>query len=333
MTRNRVTLAVGLAVALGAAYFAFKDINAQQLLNALASAQYGYVVPALLVTYSGYLVRTWRWQLMVAPVKRISIKTIFPLLVIGFAWNLLLPLRIGEVVRAHLLGQREGVSRTMLLATIVVERVLDGVAIMALLALVGGLTPNLPMWVADFTQVALMLFGVALVGLVMLIVSESFTLRWLMAITSRIPEAIGGRINILAQSFVRGYVALHSPSRLALIVFATFIGWFIEAASYAILLPAFGLRFNVPTFISASSFYAVILNLNTLIPAPGGGGTTEYFGTLALSVFGVEQATALSLTVVGHAIQLFVITTLGAWAVWREGFSLRRIEQVTAEVE
>ena len=174
MTRNRVSLAIGLAVALSAAYFAVKDIDAQALLIALASAQYGYVVPGLLVAYSGYLVRTWRWQLMIAPVKHISITTIFPLLVIGFAWNVLLPLRVGEVVRAHLLGQREGISRTMLLATIVAERVLDGVAIVALLALVGWLTPNLPNWVVDFTQAALILFGVALLGLVMLIVSEAF---------------------------------------------------------------------------------------------------------------------------------------------------------------
>jgi glycosyltransferase 2 family protein len=334
LNRQRLTIIVGIVVALVAAYFAVKDINAQELLTALSSAHYIYVAPALGVTFLGYFARAWRWQLMIAPVKHISLRTVFPLLVIGFAWNFAIPLRIGELVRAHLLGQREGISRSMLFATVVVERVLDGVAIMALLALVGWLSPGLPAWVEDFTRIALLLFGIALGGLVMLIVSEKFTLRILAAITLRLPHAIGARIYHLAVSFVQGYLALRSPRSLLTIVVATFVGWFIEIASYAILFPAFNLQFDLPTFISASSFYAVVLNLTTLIPSsPGFVGTTQYFGRLALNVFSVAAANALSLTVIAHAIQLTVILSLGAWAVWHEGLTVKRLEQVTAQVE
>jgi uncharacterized protein (TIRG00374 family) len=316
------TILAGLAVAAVASYFALKDINPERLRAALTEAQYGYVVPALLVAYTGYFARAWRWQLMITPLKPISFRKIFPLLVIGFAWNVLIPLRVGELVRAHLLGQRENVSRSALLATVIVERVLDGVAIMALLALVGFLYPGLPGWVNDFSRIALLLFGIALVGLVMLVVSEQLTLRLLERLTAFLPHALGTRINRLALSFVQGYLALRSPSRLFWIGIATAAGWLIEIGTYAILFPAFRLNLAPPAFVSATSFYAVVLNLATLIPSPPGFvATIEGFGVAVLGVFQIDAETALSLTVVGHAIQLFVIITLGLWALWHERLS------------
>src|SRR5205814_3576360 len=176
---------------------AVRDVNLQELSAALSSADYLYVVPALLVTYLGYVARAWRWQLMVAPLKRIAFKDIFPILVIGFAWNYAIPLRVGELVRAHLLGQRANVSRAALLATIAVERVLDGVAIMALLALVSLLQPGLPAWVADFSRLALILFGVALLTLIVLIASERLALRLLAALSRHLPHGIAARVNRL----------------------------------------------------------------------------------------------------------------------------------------
>jgi uncharacterized protein (TIRG00374 family) len=317
--RAGISIFAGLAVATVASYLALKDINAERLVSALAAAKYGYVVPALLAVYSGYLARAWRWQLLIAPLKPIPFRKIFPLLVIGFAWNVLIPLRVGELVRAHLLGQKENVSRSALLATVIVERVLDGVAIMALLALVGFLYPALPGWVDDFSRIALLLFGIALMGLVMFMVSEGLTLRLLGRLTTLLPHALAARINGFAQAFVRGYLALRSPSRLFWIGVATATGWLIEVGTYAILFPAFGLNLAPPAFVSATSFYAVVLNLATLIPSPPGFvATIEGFGVAALGVFQITAEAALSLTIVGHAIQLFVIVTLGLWALWHE---------------
>jgi len=322
MHRQRLTILLGIAVALVATYFAVKDVSGAELLAALAAADYRLVLPALLVAFSGYAARAWRWQLLVDPVQRVPFGAIFPVLVIGFAWNVLVPLRIGELVRAHVLGGKQQISRSTLLATVVVERVLDGAGIMALLGMVGVLYPGLPGWVEEFTRVAFLLFGVALAGLVMLIVSERFTLRLLAIVTARLPRAVGGRIDALAAEFVRGYVALRSPARLAGILFGTALAWAIEIGTYAILFVAFDLRMSPATFAAATSFYSIVLNLATLVPSPPGYvATIEGFGVAALGPFNVEPAVALSLTVVGHAVQLAAIVALGAWALWREGLS------------
>ena len=163
--RAGVTMFAGLAVAVVASYFALKDINAERLGAALASAQYGYVIPALLVVYAGYAARAWRWQLMIAPLKQIPFRKIFPLLVIGFAWNVLIPLRVGELVRAHLVGpagkrQPPGAARDRH------RRARAGWESPSWRCWrwSGFLYPGLPGWVEDFTRIALLLFGIALAG-------------------------------------------------------------------------------------------------------------------------------------------------------------------------
>jgi hypothetical protein len=194
---------------------------------------------------------------------------------------------------------------------------------MALLSLVGWLTPILPAWAVDFTRIALVLFGIALIGLIMLIVSERFTLRLLALFTRLLPHAVAARVNALAGSFVQGYVALRSPGHLPLIVLSTILAWCVEIVTYAVLFPAFSLYLAPSIFVSATSFYAVVLNLATLVPSPPGfTGTIEGFGVAALDVFNINKASGLSLTVVGHAIQLAVILTLGAWAIRHEGLTL-----------
>ncbi|MBI3734681.1 MAG: flippase-like domain-containing protein [Chloroflexi bacterium] len=333
-SRQLLPSLLGVVVASVAAYLALKDIDAQALFAALASAQYFYVVPSLALSALGYAVRAWRWQIIIAPARQIPLRAIFPTIVIGFAWNVAIPLRIGELVRAHLLGQRYLVSRSTLLATIVVERVLDGVGIMAILSLVAWLSPDLPEWAGDLTRAAWLLFGAAVAGLILVAVSESFALAVLKAITTHLPRAVAGRIDRLALSFVQGFSAVRSPARLLQLAVSTLAVWFVEVASYAVLFPAFGLRFDAAGFISAACFYAVVLNLSTLIPSsPGFIGTMQYFGKLALSAFGIEPALALSMSVVSHAVQLAVVALLGAWALWHEGLSLKGLKQVTAQVE
>jgi uncharacterized membrane protein YbhN (UPF0104 family) len=147
-------------------------------------------------------------------------------------------------------------------------------------------------------------------------------LRLLALVSRRLPHALGSRVENLAAAFVQGYVALRSPRRLAGILLGTALAWLIEIGTYAILFVAFGLRLPTDTFVAATSFYSVVLNLATLVPSPPGYvATIEGFGVAALGAFGVAPAVALSLTVVGHAVQLAAIIALGAWALWREGLS------------
>src|SRR5213592_3357191 len=120
-------------------------VDFRQLAGALAAADYRLVVLSSIFTFSGYGFRTARWARFLQPQKRIPLLRLLPMLVIGFALNNVLPGRPGEFARAFALGQREGLPKTLGLATVVVERVTDGLTLLAILAFI-SVGFDLPGW-------------------------------------------------------------------------------------------------------------------------------------------------------------------------------------------
>ena len=90
---------------------------------------------ALVFLYTGIAIRAFRWHVLLRPVCDISTRDVFPVMIIGYAANNVLPFRAGELVRAWVLEQRYGVRKTAALATIAVERLFDG---LTMLLFVGG---------------------------------------------------------------------------------------------------------------------------------------------------------------------------------------------------
>ena len=132
-------------------------VDFEKLAQTFVSADYRLAVFAALCWLTGYVLRTARWQKFLAPTKRVSLVRLFPVLIVGFAFNNLLPGRPGEFARAYLLGAREGLSKTMGLATVVAERVAYGVAVIVfLLAALGAFIPlrlELPLGVQTIAAV------------------------------------------------------------------------------------------------------------------------------------------------------------------------------------
>ncbi|MBU1880041.1 MAG: flippase-like domain-containing protein, partial [Chloroflexi bacterium] len=128
---------------------ALYNIDLGAVAQALSTANYWFLVPATLITLLGYGIRTVRWQAILYPSleegHRPGFVRLFPVLVIGFAANNVLPFRAGEFVRAYVLGRREGISASLSFATIVLERVMDGLTLVFYL-LVAALLVPLPDW-------------------------------------------------------------------------------------------------------------------------------------------------------------------------------------------
>ena len=135
---------VGLLISVVFLYLAFRKIDFRDLWSTLVSVQYWWLIPGLGIYFVGVLVRTWRWQFLLAPLKKVSIKTLFPIINIGYMGNNVFPLRMGEVLRAVVLKRRESVSISGSLATIVVERIFDAVVVMGFVLLNLGELTALP---------------------------------------------------------------------------------------------------------------------------------------------------------------------------------------------
>src|SRR5689334_5942605 len=124
---------LGLAISVVFIALAVRGQNLGQVRRALGEADYRYLPFALVLYFAGVGVRALRWQALLAPVRRLPVRTLFPVVVIGYMANNILPWRIGEFVRGYVLREREGIPTSASLATIAVERIFDGLTMLAFL--------------------------------------------------------------------------------------------------------------------------------------------------------------------------------------------------------
>lgn len=124
---------LGIGISVLFLFLAFRKVNLHELKKALESANYIYLIPAILLTILSLWIRAFRWQYILQPVREIRVSSLFSATMIGFMANNLLPVRLGEFVRAYTIGEKERISKSSSLATIVVERIFDGITILSFL--------------------------------------------------------------------------------------------------------------------------------------------------------------------------------------------------------
>jgi uncharacterized protein (TIRG00374 family) len=315
---------------------AVRNVDLAAVARELATADYRLLLPAAMCTLGGYLLRTARWRVLLEPVLSVPFRTAFGALMLGFAANNVLPARVGEVVRAYALGRTTGASVSVGFATIVVERVFDGLTLLALMALALRVAP-IP---ADSEQLRLVEFGsvaifaVATLALAALLILRRRALVLLSVITRPLPATLAARIGAIAESFIVGLDCLRRPSVVARAAGLSALVWTCEAASYAFVARAFDLGLSPTQYLSAVLFLVVFVNLGIMIPsAPGYIGTFQFFARLALAPFGVPAAQAFSLAVLAHAMQYVLVTGIGLAILWREHLSFTRLTGGQAVVD
>lgn len=318
----------GLALTFLFLWLALRNVDRQAVWQALQHARYRFLLPAALCSLAGYGVRTVRWGRVLEPTRRIPFRRLFPVLMIGFATNNLLPARVGEFARAYLLGTKEEVSRSLALATIVVERVCDGLTLIVLMLLTLLLVP---LSAADpklrLVEVgAIAIFGAATLVLLALLLFPAAFLRLTQTLARPLPRVVAARVEGLLVSFTRGLGALRSRRQLAWIAGLSLLVWLLEGGSYAFVLLAFPFGLRATEWLAAAVFLLVFVNLGIMIPAaPGYIGTYQFFATLALGAFGVAPALAFGLALVAHAVQYSLVTGIGLLAFWQQGFRPGRL--------
>lgn len=323
MNRRRIIGLLGFLLTLIFGGLALYKIELREVGSALLEADYLFVVPALLVTFCGYLLRAARWKVILIPAKEVSGRRLFSPLIIGFAVNNLLPARIGEFARAYLLGEQEGISKSLSFATVVVDRILDGLTLVFALFLVSFLFA-LPGWGRKMGFLCLLPLGGLLAFLFLLLYGREQASRVVKRLAT--PLGLADWATQQADSFVGGLEALRRRHLIPSLVLLSTLVWSCEATSYLFLTLAFPISLSPLTRVVAALFVMVAANLGILVPSsPGYIGTFHFFAMSALGVFGVARETALSYAVVSHAMQYLLVTGLGLLFLWRENLSLLRI--------
>jgi uncharacterized protein (TIRG00374 family) len=315
---------LGLLISILFIWLAVRGLKLNEFWGAVKQANYWWLIPGIGVYFIGVWVRAWRWHYLLKPIKEIPTKTMFPITTIGYMGNNIYPARAGEVLRAVILKRKEGVSISASLATIIVERIFDGVVMLAFvfvnLSELAKLTGSSG-FVGNIQQVAVIGTGVFLGALVIFLVAAMFphmTMQIGLWFIRFLPERFHTRITSLFNRFLDGLASLRSPFNVLMVFFTSVIIWLLETGKYWFVMHAF--NFEVSFF--ALMLMNGIVNLATTIPsAPGYIGTFDAPGIAVLTAFGVSQATAAGYTLTLHVALWLPITVLGAYYLAREGIT------------
>jgi glycosyltransferase 2 family protein len=314
---------VGVAISVIFIVLALRGLRLDQFWSAVQSANYWWLVPGVAVYFVAVWVRAWRWHFLLKPIKNIRTVRVFPITAIGYMGNNIYPARAGEVLRAVLLKRTEGVAVSASLATIVVERIFDGVVMLGFVFLnlpeLAQLTSNSG-FVGNIQQVAVIgtaIFAGALVLFLLAAMFPEVSIGIGERVVNRVlpqrtrPAAMG-----LMHQFLDGLASLRSPLNILMVFVTSIIIWLLETGKYWFVMHAFD--FHVSFF--ALMLMNGIVNLATTIPsAPGYIGTFDAPGIAVLTAYGVPQATAAGYTLTLHVALWLPITLLGAYFLAREG--------------
>lgn len=318
---------IGLLFSLVFLYLAFRGQDLQEIQSALQQANYWYLVPAVLLYFVGVYLRAFRWAWVLRGVLRLPTRSLFPVVVIGYMANNVLPLRAGELVRSYVLSTRTGLRKTSILATIVVERIFDGLT-MLMFVLVASLFIGLTSRLLTMVLLAGLLFGAIIVILVFL--TTSFARRLLISrLVPALPDLVRDTVERMLESVFTGLSVLRRRTDLLAITGISILAWLFEASMFLVIAVGFGLGVSVAAILMVTA----VANLATLVPSsPGYVGPFEAGVLLALvGVVGVQREVALSYAIVVHAALYVPITLWGLGYWWRESLSWREVQRLAAE--
>ncbi|MGA2193267.1 MAG: lysylphosphatidylglycerol synthase transmembrane domain-containing protein [Nitrospirota bacterium] len=328
----RLKFWIGIAVSVGLLAYIISRIDFARLWETVKSVDPYYLAAAVVLNLAFFIIRAKRWQYLLAPVKpKIPLMSLFSATIIGFMANNVLPARLGEIVRAYVIGRREDIPKSSAFATIVVERLFDTLSVLFLLIIV---LLYLPDWLSRgsmggaIRKAGYISLGVYVIGVAFLVylVRHPETLpRILRRITGLVSEKYAARAARAAEKFIKGLEVAKQPRLLFFILFYSALHWGLLWVPIFLLFKAFGLPYG--PYIS--NYFLVVTCFSVAVPStPGFIGTYEAAAVGSLVILGLSMNEALGFALVSHAVNYISVTLLGFFFLYRENLSLGRIKEV-----
>ena len=325
--RVRWQVWLGIALSLACLVWVLREVDFFQLWQAVRRTNPLYILLVNVLFAGSFIMRTFRWQLLLQPVKRADFAPLFSSNIIGFMANNLLPARLGELVRALVASRLAKAPLAGTLASLVVERMLDGPVVLGfLLVVLFFLDPQAeagPLTVAAIKTAGLSLFTVWLIMLALM----AAAVRWpeqvantVGAAAARLSLRLGVRLRRVLLTFGQGLAPLRRP-RLLISLFLLSLG--VRAfifLMHTVFLAAVGLPLDI--MLGAMATLAALLA--TSIPAaPGSIGAFQLATYYALVMVGAPEQPALAYSILYWAAQYFPLVAAGLVETYRQGLNFR----------
>jgi len=299
---------LGVLISVIGLYYAFRQINFWELWIIIKNVNFILVILAIVILLLSNIIRAWRWQILVKPIKYVSFEPAFSSIMIGYFGNSVLPFRMGEFLRAFVVADKTSLTASTAFGTIVIERILDFIGLSIVILLI--------MTVYPLTSVG----GSIIIGVIVLSLTAfiffflfgGFKSSLLVKIEKLSLLRIGllHKILLFIKNFLDGATTIRATNKLGIILLYTLIIWIMYYCSTYLATIAIGIELEWFGF-------GVLLISTTLaisIPAaPGYVGTYHAAAVYILTnLFDVGRSNAQAAAIILHAVGTIPIVIIGA---------------------
>ena len=312
--------ALGYGLALVCLYWVLRDLDPGELLRRVASMNLLLLAAAILFNALSYLFQGLRWKLLLRPVGTVTVLRTTQAIYAGLFVNEMLPMKLGEIVRAFLISRWTAVKLSSVVPSILLERLFDGVWLAIGIVVTIVLVP-LPRRLVEAGD----LFGLAILA--------AFGIVTLIALAGRPPSSNNSTQENSFTSLVRSIgfeLQLASKTGGALLAFVlSLFLLLLQGLSFWFVMRAYSLHLTLEMGLAVF----IIVHLGTLVPgAPANVGSYQFFTVLGLTLFGVEKATAAGFSFVVFTVLTAPLWAIGLWALGSSGLSFVEIRSELANL-
>jgi uncharacterized membrane protein YbhN (UPF0104 family) len=333
--RTHLRTVLVLAAAGALLWLFLRNVDLRAVAVNITLAHPGWLLLTLVTMIVNLAIRAFRWQYLLEPLGEASFGNAFRATAVGFAASTVLPARAGEVIRPYFLARHEQMSATGAFATIILERLLDVITVLVLLAVfVFGFgarvaATNPAMFAA--LKWAGGLAGAAAAGglaVAFLLARDPERVGALLArLEARLPSSLAGVLARVAERFATGLGLVRRPGRLAVALAWSFPLWLSIAVGIWATSTAFGLA--IP--FTGSFLMIALLVVGVAVPTPGAiGGFHEAFRLGATTFYGAPDAAAVAAALVLHALSVGPSLLLGLAFAAQEGLNLSGVRRLAS---
>ncbi len=303
-----IKFSIGLFLSIVGLVYAFRQFNWTEFIGSLEGVKYWYLLGGLTLQLAAIWLRALRWKWLLLPIKNVPIRTAFDATIIGYFGNSVLPVRMGELLRAYIVANHSSISVTQVVGSLVVERLLDvlGAVILAMIFLFNFEIINIPNWFI----ISILLATLILFGVLFLISSKNNNWEFVKRRKHLFQSKIGEKIYTVLKNLVTGLSVINkAPNKIGVYGFILVL-WAMYYLSFIFVVKSVDLGLN---WVDSGVLF-LLLSLAISIPAaPGYIGTYHAMGVAALTnIYNIGLSESQAFIVLAHAINFVPIVIVGA---------------------
>jgi uncharacterized protein (TIRG00374 family) len=300
-------LFIGIVVSAVFFYLTLKGVDLKGVLAELRNKSYEFLLPVAALFILTQIVRSLRWGVILSPIKAISQRALFPITSVGFMAIIVVPMRLGEIVRPYLINVKASVPLGSGIATILIERTMDLLVLLLVLIVIIFRLP-LPNWIAGSGTILFVIILLAFLFIILFIVFPEKIKKFFSPLTKRFPRRVAKGFEAFIENVAAGFRGISSISTFTKVFLLSFLVWLLSALVVYLLFSFY----KLPLGILAAFAVTTITALGISLPAaPGFIGNFQFACIVALSFYGVAKNEAFAFAMVYYVTGIGVNIVLG----------------------